>query len=212
MAGEIKSDQLYEILKNKIVHLEYNPGQVLNEADIASEFGLSRTPVRKAFEQLKNNNLLNIIPRYGVQVAPIDFKYMKSLFEVDRVLEGFAARLAADRIPDEKIGDLEAIIERIKNYDIEKDYKQMIMEDEKFHETIFESCENPCLVEILYNLHMHTERLWFYVQKDITDINLFLDTLPKIVQALKEKDADRAEQEAIRHVDVFVEKIRQELL
>ena len=212
MAGEIKSDQLYEILKNKIVHLEYNPGQVLNEADIASEFGLSRTPVRKAFEQLKNNNLLNIIPRYGVQVAPIDFKYMKSLFEVDRVLEGFAARLAADRITDEKIGDLEAIIERIKNYDIEKDYKQMIMEDEKFHETIFESCENPCLVEILYNLHMHTERLWFYVQKDITDINLFLDTLPKIVQALKEKDADRAEQEAIRHVDVFVEKIRQELL
>ncbi|HHV35806.1 MAG TPA: GntR family transcriptional regulator [Syntrophomonadaceae bacterium] len=212
MAGEIKSDQLYEILKNKIVHLEYNPGQVLNEADIASEFGLSRTPVRKAFEQLKNNNLLNIIPRYGAQVAPIDFKYMKSLFEVDRVLEGFAARLAADRITDEKIGDLEAIIERIKNYDIEKDYKQMIMEDEKFHETIFESCENPCLVEILYNLHMHTERLWFYVQKDITDINLFLDTLPKIVQALKEKDADRAEQEAIRHVDVFVEKIRQELL
>ena len=173
---------------------------------------MSRTPVRKAFEQLKNNNLLNIIPRYGAQVAPIDFKYMKSLFEVDRVLEGFAARLAADRITDEKIGDLEAIIERIKNYDIEKDYKQMIMEDEKFHETIFESCENPCLVEILYNLHMHTERLWFYVQKDITDINLFLDTLPKIVQALKEKDADRAEQEAIRHVDVFVEKIRQELL
>lgn len=212
MAGEIKSDQLYEILKKRIVHLEYTPGQVLNEADIASEFGLSRTPVRKAFEQLKNTNLLNIIPRYGAQVAPIDFKYIKSLFEVDRELEGFAARLAAERITDEEIRELESIIERIKNYDIEKDYKQMIMEDERFHETIFESCENPCLVEILYNLHMHTERLWFYVQKDITDINLFLDTMPKIAQALKEKDADKAEQEAKRHVDVFVEKIRQELL
>lgn len=212
MAGEIKSDQLYEILKKRIVHLEYTPGQVLNEADIASEFGLSRTPVRKAFEQLKNTNLLNIIPRYGAQVAPIDFKYIKSLFEVDRELEGFAARLAAERITDEEIRELESIIERIKNYDIEKDYKQMIMEDERFHETIFQSCENPCLVEILYNLHMHTERLWFYVQKDITDINLFLDTMPKIAQALKEKDADKAEQEAKRHVDVFVEKIRQELL
>ena len=212
MAGEIKSDQLYEILKKRIVHLEYTPGQVLNEADIASEFGLSRTPVRKAFEQLKNTNLLNIIPRYGAQVAPIDFKYIKSLFEVDRELEGFAARLAAERITDGEIRELESIIERIKNYDIEKDYKQMIMEDERFHETIFQSCENPCLVEILYNLHMHTERLWFYVQKDITDINLFLDTMPKIAQALKEKDADKAEQEAKRHVDVFVEKIRQELL
>jgi DNA-binding GntR family transcriptional regulator len=212
LAEEIKSDQLFEILKKRIVHLEYSPGEVLNEADIASEFGLSRTPVRKAFEQLKNTNLMNIIPRYGAQVAPIDFKYMKSVFEVDRELEGFAARLATDRITDEQIRNLEDTIERINNYDIEKDYKQIIMEDEKFHETVFESCENPCLVEILYNLHMHTERLWFYVQKDITDIHLFLDTMPEIVQALKEKDADKAEQEAKRHIDVFVEKIRQELL
>ena len=65
---------------------------------------------------------------------------------------------------------------------------------------------------ILYDLHMHTERLWFYVQKDITDVNLFLDTLPEIAQALKERDAAKAEMEAKRHIDVFVERIRQELL
>jgi DNA-binding GntR family transcriptional regulator len=105
-----KSERLFEILKKRIVHLEYSPGQVLNEAEIASEFGLSRTPVRKAFEQLKNANLMEIIPRYGAQVAPIDFKYMKSVFEVDRQLEGFAAKLAVDRITNEKIAELEAII------------------------------------------------------------------------------------------------------
>lgn len=212
MAEEIKSDRLYEILKKRIVELEYSPGQVLNEADIANEFGVSRTPVRKAFEQLKNAKLMDIIPRYGAQVAPIDFKYMKSLFEVDRELEGFAARLAANRITEEKLNILDEIIERIRNYDLETEYKEMILEDSMFHETIFTSCGNPCLVEILYDLHMHTERLWFYVQKDITDFNLFLDTLPQIVQALKERDAAKAEREAKRHIDVFVERIRQELL
>lgn len=212
MTEKIKSDQLYEILKNRIVRLEYNPGEVLNEADIASEFDMSRTPVRKVFEQLKNNNLLHIIPRYGAQVAPIDFKYMKSVFEVLRELEGFAARLAVDRMTDEKIKDLESGIERIKKYDIVEDYKLIIMEDEKFHETIFVSCDNPCLVELLYGLHIHTERLWFYVQQDITDVNLFLDTMPVIVQAIRDKDTDKAEQEAKKHIDVFVEKIRQELL
>ena len=212
MAEKIKSDQLYEILKNRIVRLEYKPGEVLNEADIASEFDMSRTPVRKVFEQLKNNNLLNIIPRYGAQVAPIDFKYMKSVFEVLRELEGFAARLAVDRMTDEKIKDLESGIERIKKYDIVEDYKLIIMEDEKFHETIFVSCDNPCLVELLYGLHIHTERLWFYLQQDITDVNLFLETMPVIVQAIKDRDADKAEKEAQRHIDIFVERIRQELL
>jgi len=212
MAEEIKSDRLYEILKKRIVQLEYSPGQVLNEADIANEFGVSRTPVRKAFEQLKNAKLMDIIPRYGAQVAPIEFKYMKSLFEVDRELEGFAARLAADRITEDKLKILDEIIERIKNYDIKTEYKKLIIEDSMFHETVFASCGNPCLVEILYDLHMHTERLWFYVQKDITDVNLFLDTLPEIAQALKERDAAKAEMEAKRHIDVFVERIRQELL
>jgi DNA-binding GntR family transcriptional regulator len=168
--------------------------------------------VRKAFEQLKNANLMEIIPRYGAQVAPIDFKYMKSVFEVDRQLEGFAAKLAVDRITNEKIAELEAIIERIKNYDIEKEYKQIIIEDEKFHEIIFKSCGNPCLVEILGNLHMHTERLWIYVQKEITDANLFLDTMPQIVQAIKVRDAERAEKEVQKHIDIFVERIKQELL
>ncbi|HBG22989.1 MAG TPA: GntR family transcriptional regulator, partial [Peptococcaceae bacterium] len=58
MATGIKSEKLFEVLKSRIVHLEYSPGQVLNEADIADEFDLSRTPVRKAFEQLKNVKLM----------------------------------------------------------------------------------------------------------------------------------------------------------
>ena len=55
MAEEIKSDRLYEILK-KDHSVGIQSRQVLNEADIANEFGVSRTPVRKAFEQLKMPN------------------------------------------------------------------------------------------------------------------------------------------------------------
>jgi DNA-binding GntR family transcriptional regulator len=59
---------------------------------------------------------------------------------------------------------------------------------------------------------MHTERLWIYVQKEITDANLFLDTMPQIVQAIKVRDAERAEKEVQKHIDIFVERIKQELL
>lgn len=203
---------MYKILKERIIKLVYAPGQVLNEKDIASEFNVSRTPVRRVFEQLKNDKLLNIIPRYGAQVAPIDFLYMKSVIEVTRELEGYASSLAAERITAEKIKELEAIIDRIRQYSVGEDYKDIIIEDQNFHALVFESCGNPCLVEILHSLHMHTERLWLYTQPDISETELYLDTLPRIVTALKAGDTEQASNWTKSHIDLFTERIKQELL
>ena len=208
----LTNNEIYEILKERIVQLEYSPGEILNENDIASEFELSRTPVRKIFDKLKTNKLLIIIPRYGAQVAPIDFNYMKSVFEVVRQIEAFAARLAAERISEKELNELENIIDRLKNYNIEEDYKQIILDDGNFHRIIFDSCHNPCLSDILHNLHMHTERLWFYVQKNITEIDLFIVTLSNILSALKARDGGQAEYYAREHTDMFVEKIKEKLL
>ena len=212
MEAKNNNDKMYEALKKRIIQLEYAPGQVLNEKDIAGEFDVSRTPVRRVFEQLKNNKLLNIIPRFGAQVAPIDFLYMKSAFEVTRELEGYATRLAAERITDQKIEELEAIVERLKKYDIAEDYKKIIQEDENFHEIIIESSNNPCLIEILYGLHMHTQRMWLYAQPDISEMGLFLNTMPNIINALKVRNIEQADEAAKVHIDVFVERIKQELL
>lgn len=204
------SEEIYEILKNRIIQLDYEPGQILNEKDVAEEFNVSRTPIRKVFEQLKNNKLLNIIPRYGAQVAPIDFMYMKSVFEVIRELDGFAASLAAKKIDTEKIGELETIIEQIKNYDMEKEYTEIIIQDQYFHEIIFESAANPCLVDILDGLHMHAKRMWIYAKPEISDISLFLSTMPNIVKALKSGNSEQARKYAKNHTDIFVEQIKQE--
>jgi len=205
-------EEVYETLKKRIISLEYSPGQVLNEADIANEFELSRTPVRKIFEQLKNKKLLNIIPRYGAQVATIDFRYMKSVFEVVRELEGYATRLAAERIPEERIPDLLSIVERIKQCNIETDYKTIITEDEKFHEIVIQASDNPALVDILLDLHMHTERLWFYSQKDLVNLSLFHETLANIIEALRQRDVWKADSCAKEHIDDFVALIKRELL
>jgi len=204
------SEEIYEILKNRIIQLDYEPGQILNEKDIAGEFNVSRTPIRKVFEQLKINKLLNIIPRYGAQVAPIDFMYMKSVFDVVRELDGFAAGLAAKKITKEKIGELETILEKIKSYDIEKEYTEIIIQDHKFHDTISESAANPCLEDILHGLHMHTKRMWIYAEPEITDVGLFLNTMPDIVKALKSGNCEQASKYAKNHTDIFIERIKQE--
>ena len=212
VSKKIGTDEIYKILKRRIIQLDYEPGEVLNEVDVAEEFNISRTPIRKVFHQLNNDKLLNIIPRFGAQVAPIDFMYMKSVFEVTRILDPFASRLAVDRITEEHIEELEVIINRLKTYDIDVDYQKAIIDDQRFHDIIFLSSHNPCLQETLLNLHNHTERLWHYSQRYFDTIDLFTDSLGKVLDAIKEKDSDMAEKNARDHIDAFVDKIKKELL
>lgn len=208
----IDTGEIYEILKNRVINLEYEPGQVLNEEDIAKEFNVSRTPVRKIFQQLNGDKLLNIIPRFGAQVATIDFKYMKSVFEVTRQIDPFAARLAVDRIYQSQIQELEEIMDRLYSYNINEDYQKAIKDDERFHDIIFLSSDNACLAEILTSLHMHTERLWHYSEQYFDSMDLFTDSLSKILKAIKEKNYEDVEKYSREHIDAFVEKIKQEML
>lgn len=207
-----KTEEIYEIMKDRVIHLEYEPGLVLNEEEVAEEFNVSRTPIRKVFQQLNTDNLLNIIPRYGAQVTPVDFRRMKSIFEVTRQLDPFAARLAVERIQPQQIATLEEILDRLKSYRIPEDYQKAIDDDEIFHKTILESSGNTALAEILARLHMQTERMWHYSEQYIDSINIFTDTLGGLLEAIKERDIEKAERYSREHIDEFVERIKKEML
>lgn len=209
---KLNTDEVYEIMKQRIIKLEYEPGLVLNEVDVAEEFNISRTPIRKVFQLLQNDKLLNIVPRFGAQVISIEFMQMKYIFEVTRELDPFAARLAVDRITPENIKELESIMSRLKGYNIEEDYQNAINDDERFHNIIYSSCGNPWLEDILTSLHYHTERLWHYCEHYFDSMDLFIDTLAKILEGIKEKDYEKVEKNAMEHIDEFVSKIKKELL
>lgn len=210
--NKLETDGIYELLKKRIIHLEYEPGLVLNEVDVAEEFNTSRTPIRRVFQLLHGDKLLNIVPRFGAQVTPIDFKQMKSIFEVTRELDPFAARLAVERINDENLRELEEIVKRLESYDISKDYQSAINDDERFHNIIFSSCGNIWLQDILTSLHYHTERLWHYCEQYFDNLDLFTHTLGKVLEAIKEKDLEKAEKYAKEHIDEFVLKIKEDML
>ena len=209
---KLNTDEIYELIKSRIIHLEYYPGQVLNEVDLADEFHTSRTPIRRVFQQLHTDKLLNIVPRFGAQVTPIDFKEMKSIFEITRELDPFAVRLAVERITEDQIKELEEIMERLDRYIISEDYQEAIIDDERFHNLIYTSCGNAWLQEILTSLHYHTERLWHYCEQYFDTMDLFTESLGKILEAIKEKDTEKAEKYSREHIDAFVEKIRKDVL
>ncbi len=208
----LKKDEVFETLRDRIVRLEYKPGEILNEVEIASELDVSRTPVRNAFQQLVNLGLLTIVPRYGTQVSQVDFLKMKQLFELTRVMDPFATRLAAQKISQQKLDELKEIHARLLSYDIKTEYHKAIIDDENFHEIIFEACGNPWLQKQLKELHCHSERLWHYCQKYFDDVDIFTYTFGKIIEAMEANNLDDVEKYARQHIDDFVEKIKGALL
>lgn len=212
MGIQLKKNEVFEVLKEKIVKLEYKPGMILNEVEIATELGVSRTPVRNAFTQLEYYELIDVVPRYGAQVAQIDFIKMKSLFELTREVDPFATRLAVERITNSEIQELKEILGRLKGYNQMNDYQKAISEDERFHQVIINACGNSWVKKLLSELHVHTERLWHYGEKYFDSMDIFTRTFEKIIEAMEERDPDKAEQYAKEHIDDFVYKIKDALL
>ena len=207
----MKKVDIYEEIKKRIVKNEYKPGQVLNEIEISKEFDISRTPVRSAFQRLEMDMLLKIVPRYGVQVAFIDFTNMKPLFDLTRVLDPMATREAVNKISAEDIDRLKAIVEELRGLEGDDYYQRAIDLDEEFHTIIIESCGNPWLRASLKSLHIHTERLWHYCYEYFTDVTIFTRTFTKIVEAMETRDQDMAELYSREHIDDFVSRVKDAL-
>lgn len=203
--------KIYNELKRRIIEFIYKPGSILNEVELAEEFGVSRSPIRTALQELERDDLLQIVPRYGAQVAPIDFRNIKGLFEVTKQLDPYATRLAVRRITPEKLAEMKEIIRHLEVFSTTASYQDAITEDERFHEIIFEACDNKWLTDTLKHLHLHTERLWHYCNEYFDDMAIFTRTFKLIVQAMEDGDEDAAELYAKEHIDDFLARIREAL-
>ncbi|MGX7109557.1 GntR family transcriptional regulator [Facklamia miroungae] len=206
-----KNLSIYNQLKRRIIEFEYKPGKILNEVDLAEEFGVSRSPIRSALQELERDALINIVPRFGAQVAPIDFRNIKGLFDVTKQLDPYATRQAVKRITPSQLAELKQIIKNLESFSTTASYQEAINEDERFHQIIFQACDNRWLKETLAHLHLHTERLWHYCNDYFDDMTIFTRTFRKIVQAIEDQDEDAAEHYAYEHIEDFLSRIKEAL-
>ncbi len=204
----MSNQDIYKKIKDRIVKLEYEPGVILNEQDLAKEFEVSRTPIRTVFKRLEDVGLLKIIPRYGAQVTQIDFHKMRYLFEMTRVLDPLATKLSVSNISKEEISELKDIIKKLKSLTDIRDYQDAISYDEDFHIIVTRNSNNPWLISELTRLHLHSERLWHYCNESFDDMSIFTRTFDLIVDAIERGSEEDAEKYAREHIDEFVEHIK----
>lgn len=147
LPGSTLAESLRGRLEAAIAAGHLAPGARLDEQEIATRYGVSRTPVREAFRLLAASQLVELRGRQGATVRSIRGAVLIEMFQVMAELEGLCARLAARRVTDLQRRRLEAIHERLVAVAATRDVDAFYAVNLEFHEAIYEASHNAFLAE-----------------------------------------------------------------
>ncbi|CAN0604390.1 unnamed protein product, partial [Ectocarpus sp. 12 AP-2014] len=159
-----RADEAFDCLQTAIVKGDLAPGEKIGEVELCSRFSLTRGPLREALGRLESRGLLVRRPHAGVKVVSVSTDELMELYRIREVMEGLAARQAAERMTDDEITALhttldahEAIIEQAHGqayYQAEGDYD--------FHHRIATGSRNAKLAQMLLGDLYYMVRMYRY--------------------------------------------------
>ena len=194
------SDRAYAEIKQKILSLEFGPGEFLNEMGIASMLGLGRTPVHQAVHRLKADGLLEVIPRKGILVRPDSLNEVLALLEARLALEPGIAALAADRVTPEQVIGIRALLAQSGRITHQKHRQQFMAIDRAFHGLVAGGAGNPILAEAIRPMHERSTRIWHLQVWQADDLAVTQTEHEAILDAIARGDRSGAARAMQQHL------------
>lgn len=200
-----KSDQAYQALRRGIVVGEIRANAPLDEADLMRRFDTGRTPIREALKRLALEQFVVWPPRRTAYVREVGPFEMGRLYESRLVLEEPVSRLAAERITDAELAELDGMCAELERAAEAGEVYEAVELDHRLHLAIAHGSDNRFLAEAVGNLNCGSLRLW-YVAHKVLGLEGVPDDHRRIVESLRSRDPERAAAEARRHVFVSQER------
>jgi DNA-binding GntR family transcriptional regulator len=205
----ITRNKVFDKLFNAIIFGYFNPGEKLVERELSKELGVSRTPIREALRELERLNLVTSQPYKGVIVNKITIEEAQEICLVRMYLEKLAVKLCIENINETIISNLKFSLDKYKKALKKNNIKEMLIQDDLFHSTIYKSTKNSTLQNILSNLRARIGQCRLLTLPCLPNETLSEHT--NIYNAIKKKNLDLAEKEIQEHIKSFY-KILQEKL
>lgn len=143
------AEVIAQSLREMICEAELPPGAPLVQERLAEIFQVSRVPVRDALQLLIGMGVAVAVPRRGVIVRPLSRKHLDDLFEVRKILEGAAIRLAVRHAAPALLDRLSALIRKQVECLRRGDVKRHARHDDEFHEALYGAVGNERLLELV---------------------------------------------------------------
>ena len=197
---------IFDVLHEKIISGAYKRGDWLRQEDIATQLGVSMTPVREALDLLVSAGLAERVPYRGVRVREMSTKDVVEAYGLRLILEAMIAREAAKNVTPEQVAALESLLEGMKKHDTLQEVSSERKLSREFHSAIAEATRNDLLIK-LYAVVANAFPDWLLYEALFRYPELIADSMASthrehiaIVDALKTGDAEGAMQKSIEHL------------
>ena len=199
--------QIFNRIRDDILSGNYTTGEELKEATLGKQLGVSRTPVREALRQLDLEGLVEIAPNRGAKVIGISRKDVEDIYHMRARLEGLAARKAAEQIKEEELAELEEVI-LLSEFHVKKpESKQMVRLDGRFHEIMYRASGSRMLEHVLTDFLHYVKMARSHFVKTEHRAQESVKEHKRILEAIRQRDGDLAEQLANEHIQHVIENL-----
>ncbi len=194
------ADCVFDKLENDILSGKYAYGEVLTEARLSEELGVSRTPIREAIRRLEQEHIL-LVTGKGLTVQGITREDIRDIMDIRVRVEGLAAFYAAQRMSAEDKEKLKNALELQEFYAAKEDSDHMQWQDHEFHETIYAGCGSLTLQNVLVPLHRKAQKYRRASVEKRSRAEASVREHRAIYEAIAAGNAQEAEQQMIRHIE-----------
>ena len=205
-------EKIVDYLKESIIKGYLKPGERIAEPELAEKFGVSRTPVREALRQLESEGFLTVLPRKGATVSPITDKDVQEFYAIKSLLEGYAARIACERMAERDIRKMEELNEQMRTFAEKEDVKSFFRCDNRFHDVFLKACGNDKLYNLVHSLVQQFERFRITALSVPGRMKDSVRQHEEIIDAFRKRDAERVERlvkaNAEKGAEILVQEIR----
>lgn len=184
MTGSAKQ-MVYEQIRDWIIEGKLQEDEMISDAEIASQFNLSRTPVREAFQLLEIQKLIESYPGRGTFVTKVDHENLSKYYLPMITLQRLSVTMAIDSVTKKDIDELRQLNKVFSEFaDSMSDPLATLKSDMSFHMKILSIADNEYLTDFCNVLWIHIQRLEYDFFKDSTTLALSVEEHEKVIDAL----------------------------
>jgi DNA-binding GntR family transcriptional regulator len=152
--------QVFERLRGMIISLELPPGSPLSRAALATQFGVSSTPIRDALMRLEEEGLVDVFPQHATVVSQVDVRLAQQAHFLRQAVELEIVRVLALRHGHEAVAaELNATIARQQHYAKAGDFERFMAADNEFHSQLYAAADKQDIWSLVRSRSGHIDRL-----------------------------------------------------
>ncbi|MDQ1437719.1 MAG: GntR family transcriptional regulator, rspAB operon transcriptional repressor [Acidimicrobiaceae bacterium] len=201
------SQKAYESLSRAIGTCEAAPGSIINEREIGTSLGMSRTPVRQALHRLALEGLVEVVPRKGVVVTLLDLRDLNDNLVVREALELASLRKVFEADLPIDLADLRARMAVMRRAAKAKDDRAFLEADEEFHLAVAAAAGNERLMQSLVNAWVHINRSRYLRVLANEHTKLDVSEHRAILEGLEARDRKATERAMRVHIRTAVQLV-----